>query len=129
MNLDSSLNRIEVWADWYDPKRPPTTTSLESAINQVEKGSAKIVSPTRIHIFQKQKSTKIKKNFKAIILERDNHTCYFCGKRGTTLEHLLPKSRGGKNTHSNCVCSCSKCNFKKGNMTLEEYNEKHPKIN
>jgi 5-methylcytosine-specific restriction endonuclease McrA len=53
---------------------------------------------------------------------RDNYECQFnhCSNRGTTVEHLLPSSRGGKSTYENCVMSCGPCNFKKANRTLEE---------
>lgn len=53
---------------------------------------------------------------------RDNHECQFkgCKNRGTTVEHLVPSSRGGKSTYENCVMSCGPCNFKKANRTLEE---------
>lgn len=53
---------------------------------------------------------------------RDNHECQFkhCKNRGTTVEHILPSSRGGKSTYENCVMACSTCNFKKADRTLEE---------
>lgn len=58
------------------------------------------------------------------IYRRDNNSCQYCGKRLSTeelnLEHVLPLSRGGKNTWENVVCSCIKCNMRKGSRTLEE---------
>lgn len=53
---------------------------------------------------------------------RDNGTCQFshCDAKGTTVEHLLPTSRGGKTTYENCVMSCGPCNFKKANRTMKE---------
>lgn len=125
--LDTRLSRIEVWADWYDSDKPPTTTSIRSAIEQVEKFGATIISPKKIHIHRKIDKSEItikrnrKNEFKRYIFDRDEQTCFFCGKKGNTIEHLLPVSKGGENSYDNCVCACSKCNFLKDNMTLGEY--------
>lgn len=53
---------------------------------------------------------------------RDNGECQFahCNAKGTTVEHLLPSSRGGKTTYENCVLSCGPCNYKKADRTLDE---------
>lgn len=57
---------------------------------------------------------------KAGLLRRDRHTCAYCGHRGSTVEHLLPVSRGGHSTWSNTVTACVACNTRKGNRTPEE---------
>ncbi len=54
------------------------------------------------------------------ILERDGHLCQYCGKTGDTVDHILPKSRGGGDSWTNCVCACSPCNRKKNNHTPKE---------
>ena len=55
------------------------------------------------------------------IYRRDNHTCVYCGStRNLTLDHVIPKSRGGKNEWTNLVTSCSKCNLKKADRTPDE---------
>jgi 5-methylcytosine-specific restriction endonuclease McrA len=53
---------------------------------------------------------------------RDNHTCRYCGKNSgsMTIDHIIPKSRGGADTWENMVVCCSRCNNRKGNQTLEE---------
>lgn len=53
---------------------------------------------------------------------RDNGQCQFkhCDAKGTTIDHLIPSSRGGKSTYENCVLSCGPCNFKKADRTLKE---------
>ena len=65
--------------------------------------------------------TKVPFSRKMLIV-RDNSECQFnhCSAKGTTVEHLLPSSRGGKSTYENCVLSCGPCNFKKADKTLEE---------
>jgi 5-methylcytosine-specific restriction endonuclease McrA len=52
---------------------------------------------------------------------RDNHTCQYCGRTGTlTIDHVIPKSRGGGDSWDNLVASCVRCNHKKGDLSLEE---------
>jgi 5-methylcytosine-specific restriction endonuclease McrA len=52
---------------------------------------------------------------------RDQSECQYCGKEQDgklmTIDHILPKSRGGKNTWENLVVACKKCNQRKGNKT------------
>jgi len=55
------------------------------------------------------------------ILKRDNHHCQYCGSgKDLTIDHVMPRSRGGKDTWENLVAACSKCNLKKGDRTPEE---------
>ncbi|RKP51735.1 HNH endonuclease [Cohnella endophytica] len=61
------------------------------------------------------------KEFKRMILARDNNTCYFCGQFGDTIDHLLPRSKGGHTTPVNCVCACNECNQSKANTDLDEF--------
>ncbi|MDR2458182.1 MAG: HNH endonuclease [Clostridiales Family XIII bacterium] len=55
---------------------------------------------------------------------RDNYTCYICGKefseRHLSIDHIIPLSRGGKNTWENMITCCLKCNWKKGDKLLNE---------
>ena len=56
------------------------------------------------------------------ILVRDGFQCAYCGKRGDRLsiDHIIPKSRGGKTDFDNCVAACHRCNLKKGGRTPRE---------
>ncbi len=58
------------------------------------------------------------------IFARDHYKCQYCGHRGTafdlTLDHILPKSRGGRTLAENLVTACQPCNNRKGNRTPEE---------
>lgn len=54
------------------------------------------------------------------LFERDGHTCGYCGKPANTVDHIVPRSRGGLTEWLNTVASCLKCNHKKGNRTPEE---------
>jgi CRISPR/Cas system Type II protein with McrA/HNH and RuvC-like nuclease domain len=59
------------------------------------------------------------------VFKRDDHQCVYCGsQKELTIDHVQPRSRGGRNTWTNLVTCCSKCNHKKGNKTPEEANMK-----
>ena len=56
---------------------------------------------------------------------RDNYTCQYCGKenlhgRDLTIDHVKPRSKGGKSTFENVVTSCQACNSYKDNRLLNE---------
>jgi len=59
---------------------------------------------------------------KANILVRDGFRCAYCGskKEKLTLDHIIPKSRGGSSTFENCVASCRPCNNHKDCRTPRE---------
>ncbi len=63
---------------------------------------------------------------RANILLRDDEMCQYCGKhsRDLTLDHVLPRSRGGQSTWENLVACCKLCNGRKGNRLLKEANMK-----
>lgn len=55
------------------------------------------------------------------VYKRDGYRCGYCGSRDMlTLDHVFPKSRGGKDSWQNLVTACQKCNTYKGNRTPEE---------
>lgn len=54
---------------------------------------------------------------------RDQFICQYCGikvGKNASLDHVIPKSRGGPTEYTNCVTSCRKCNNLKGNRTPDE---------
>ncbi len=53
---------------------------------------------------------------------RDGYTCQYCGRktRDLTLDHVIPRSRGGLDTWDNLVSACRPCNHRKGGRTPEE---------
>ena len=58
------------------------------------------------------------------ILRRDNYKCQYCGidlcDKTATLDHIIPKSKGGASNWVNLVTSCKDCNLYKGNRTPKE---------
>jgi 5-methylcytosine-specific restriction endonuclease McrA len=56
------------------------------------------------------------------VLRRDASRCGYCGGSATTIDHVLPRSRGGEDTWENLVACCLRCNNLKGNRTPAEMN-------
>ncbi len=58
------------------------------------------------------------------VLARDGHQCQYCGRHlpihQLSLDHVMPRSRGGQTTWENIVCACLACNVKKGGRTPRE---------
>ena len=61
------------------------------------------------------------------VLARDDWTCQYCGKRqgGLTVDHVIPRSRGGASTWDNIVAACAPCNRRKGDRLPREI-QMHP---
>ncbi|MBI2845239.1 MAG: HNH endonuclease [Chloroflexi bacterium] len=58
------------------------------------------------------------------VMARDQYTCQYCGiqpsKAGLTLDHIVPRARGGKSDWKNVVSACIPCNQRKGGHTPQE---------
>jgi 5-methylcytosine-specific restriction endonuclease McrA len=54
------------------------------------------------------------------VLRRDGHRCAYCGGHASTVDHVLPRSRGGSDSWENLVACCVRCNNAKGNRTPAE---------
>jgi len=89
--------------------------------------SEKIIMPIpsvvklKSYIFLKRRQLALsRKN----IFKRDLFKCQYCGRDNTelTLDHVIPKQKGGTDTWDNLVSACSNCNFEKGNKLIKETN-------
>lgn len=54
------------------------------------------------------------------VLNRDGRRCGYCAAHATTVDHILPRSRGGRNTWQNTVAACDGCNQRKADRTPAE---------
>lgn len=73
---------------------------------------------------------QIKRSYKPLsfsrkeLIKRDNNLCQFCSKKiygsEITVDHIVPKSKGGETSFLNCVIACLPCNSKKANLSLDE---------
>lgn len=77
----------------------------------------------RLLFYDRLPRSEIKLN-RRNIFARDRSHCQYCGKRYSTrdlsLDHVIPKSIGGKASWENLVCACLKCNVKKGGRTPKQ---------
>jgi 5-methylcytosine-specific restriction endonuclease McrA len=85
----------------------------------------------RLLTYDRLPRTKIKFN-RRNIFARDGNRCQYCGKRFPTgelsLDHVMPRSRGGGTDWENIVCACVRCNVRKGGRTPAEAGMKLTKI-
>lgn len=77
----------------------------------------------RLTTYSRLPKNAVKFNRRNIFL-RDGHRCQYCGNRysspSLSLDHVMPKSRGGPDTWENIVCACLDCNVSKGGRTPQE---------
>ena len=119
--------------------QPINITSIIRGFNLVYLGKAEILEVVPIPIVTENSSYKRPSVIRLInytpfkyrksyfnrknVFIRDNYECIYCGSTtNLTIDHVLPSSRGGKNTWLNMVTCCKICNAKKDNRTPEEAN-------
>ncbi len=96
---------------------------LEKYNNSIRTVSNKFESPSVIrlnfYVRIKYKNTPISRKH---ILRRDNNRCQYCDKKAIplTIDHVIPRNKGGKDTWENLVAACVRCNTKKGDRLLKE---------
>lgn len=113
------------------------TVTLNHAIRMIVRGVAEIhehadeiigvfIRPISVRLLKYINTTwryqRQPKWSKSGVLKRDRHVCAFCGGKATTIDHVMPRSRGGKNTWKNTIAACSPCNNKKRDRTPVEAN-------
>ena len=54
------------------------------------------------------------------VFARDDSRCQYCGDRADSLDHVVPRSRGGEHAWENVVAACRPCNLRKGDRYLHE---------
>jgi len=99
---------------------------LKSYDNPIITGAQTFVKPLIIRLlnYVRYRIKNLKIN-RSRLFKRDLNQCVYCGsKKNLTIDHVIPKSRGGDNSWSNLVTCCSPCNRRKGNKTPEEANMK-----
>jgi hypothetical protein len=104
---------------------PINFTNWKRAVVLILKEKAQILSSRVIRLLDyiklPVKRYGITKPSRSMIYKRDDHTCQYCGStKKLTIDHVLPRSRGGQDTWENMVVACSSCNTKKGNTLLEQ---------
>ena len=83
--------------------------------------SVRIPSVIRLNHLVKRPRPRVRLTRREVFL-RDQFTCQYCGARTKelTLDHVVPKHRGGRHQWENLVSACQSCNHRKGGKTIEE---------
>ena len=96
---------------------------LEQLARPLRSAAATHVWPLVIRLLQYVRVPRSvqRKISRRALFARDGWRCQYCGSEGKlTLDHVVPRSRGGESNWENIVTSCAPCNLRKGNRTLEE---------
>lgn len=117
---------------------PITTISVQRAIVMILEEEADMVSsypglymrspsrtmdyPSVVRLVKYVKVPRYRKAYlsRKAILSRDGHECAYCGGRANTMDHIVPRSKGGPHTWENVIACCFSCNQRKGNRSVKE---------
>jgi 5-methylcytosine-specific restriction endonuclease McrA len=118
---------------------PLNVTTLRRATVLVFKGKAEVIEQLdrplrsaadtwrwphviRLHTYVRVPRAQQRKISRRALFARDGWRCVYCGTAAgrLTLDHVVPRSRGGDSVWENVVTSCAPCNHRKGNRTVEE---------
>ena len=96
---------------------------LETYDQDVASTHQRFPAPSVIRLFTlvKRPPVRVRLTRREVFL-RDNYTCQYCGVRthDLTIDHVIPRSRGGPHTWENVVSACRACNHRKGGKSLAE---------
>jgi hypothetical protein len=101
-------------------------SSWKRAMLLVVKEKAQIVGKQVIRLLKYVKIPFLRPKVptRKLLFKRDSHTCQYCGKTlgsdKLTVDHIIPRSRGGKDDWENVVAACGPCNLRKGDRTPKE---------
>jgi 5-methylcytosine-specific restriction endonuclease McrA len=116
--IDTSEFATYTWSDWSElqPKDGDDVIRGHGKDFRVPE----VILLTR---YDKFPLRKVKFNRKTLY-RRDGFRCAYCGNKFSSedlsIDHIVPRSRGGQTTWLNCTTSCTPCNMRKGSRTLEE---------
>jgi 5-methylcytosine-specific restriction endonuclease McrA len=96
---------------------------LEHGVEAIRTASRAVPRPSviKLQYMVKRPRPQVRLSRREIFL-RDDYTCQYCGMRSRdlTLDHVVPKHRGGGHSWDNLVSACRSCNHRKGSKTVEE---------
>jgi 5-methylcytosine-specific restriction endonuclease McrA len=120
--VDPNSFETLTWEDWADIK-PKDGEEFISSINESFR-IPEVITLTRYNKMPKHRVTFSRR----AIYKRDDYTCQYCGccpgSQELTIDHVLPRSKGGETTWLNCVLACLDCNGKKADKNLAEFGKK-----
>lgn len=130
LNLDYSLISVVSWQKGVVLMLREAIQIIELWPEQIRSAGGLLFSVPKIvmvksFVVRHRKWSPRKRN----VLMRDSYECQYCGSEDNlTLDHVVPKSKGGKDTWENLVAACQKCNSRKGDRTPDEADMKLRRI-
>ena len=116
--VDPESYQLYDWQDWSAMKPDEDEPFLQSVSERFR--VPEVVSLVRFDQLPKSAVTFNRRT----IYKRDRFTCQYCGvqpsSRELTIDHVLPRSRGGESSWTNCVLACVKCNHRKADRMPKE---------
>lgn len=112
---DYSVHDFDSWSALSVESDEPAIHTVSLSLKVPE-----VVLLTRYGAFPRRRVMFSRKN----LYRRDLYTCQYCGGKppmqDLSVDHIVPRSRGGRSTWENCVLACLRCNRRKANRTLRE---------
>jgi 5-methylcytosine-specific restriction endonuclease McrA len=117
-SLISRVNNILTWVKRLLQLSPITAISTE-----LVRFDTQLMQNPEISGIEYQQGKLAGYELREYMLEKWHRKCAYCGATDTQLEieHIIAKSKGGSNRVSNLTLSCTKCNQKKGNKSIEQF--------
>ena len=114
--------RLYDWDDWSRLPAPPGAACIRSSRARLR--VPEVVCLTHYDRLPGQAVTFSRRN----VAKRDHHTCQYCGTQpgweAITIDHIVPRSRGGVSSWTNCVAACEACNARKADRTPDQAGKK-----
>src|SRR3954447_17114957 len=116
--IDPNEYRPYTWEEWAALAPPPCGPSIRTARARLR--VPEVVCLTRYDRLPATAVTFSRRN----VAKRDHHTCQYCGAQpggeSITIDHVVPRSRGGASSWANCVAACVACNARNADRTPEQ---------
>ena len=96
---------------------------LQNNSDQIRSATFSMISPSVVRLAHMVRRPRPQPRLtRHRVFSRDNHTCQYCGKqtRNLTLDHVVPRYRGGEHSWKNVVSACKECNQRKAGRTPSE---------
>jgi 5-methylcytosine-specific restriction endonuclease McrA len=110
--------RLYSWPEWAELESSPGEPCIRTARGRLR--VPEVISLTR---YDRMPATSVAFS-RRNVARRDHHTCQYCGAQPgwdqITIDHILPRSRGGASSGTNCVAACVACNAEKADRTPEQ---------
>ncbi len=125
--VDPADYSLYTWDDWSQLKPADGEPVIRTV--RFEMRVPEVISLTRYDRFHRRTVPFTRRN----LFRRDRFMCQYCGAspggNELTIDHVLPRSRGGNTSWENCILACVRCNHRKANRTPTEAHmaiRKHP---